>query len=57
MPDAPPTIVCGLSHCWRDGRHVYAQGWVIAPGKLALQVGFKERGELVLGGAWATFRD
>jgi hypothetical protein len=32
-PEPAPYIATGLSHCWRDGRHIFAQGWIIAPGQ------------------------
>jgi hypothetical protein len=31
MSATAPYVVSGLTHCWRDGRHVFAQGWLIAP--------------------------
>lgn len=35
------------------GETLVTQGWFTAPGKVALQVSVKERGEVVLGNAWA----
>lgn len=36
------------------GDTLVTEGWVVAPGKIALQVSVKERGENVITGAWAT---
>jgi acyl dehydratase len=36
------------------GDTLVTEGWNVAPGKIALQVGVKERNETVIGGAWAT---
>lgn len=36
------------------GDTLVTEGWKVAPGKLALQVSVKERGENVITGAWAT---
>ncbi len=38
------------------GDTLVTEGWNVAPGKIALQMSVKERGEVVLGGAWATHR-
>lgn len=37
------------------GDTLVTEGWLVAPGKLALQVTAKERNETVITGAWATF--
>ena len=37
------------------GDTLVTEGWVIAPGKVALTMKVKERDEAVLAGAWATF--
>jgi acyl dehydratase len=37
------------------GDTLVTEGWVIAPGKVALSMKVKERDEAVLAGAWATF--
>lgn len=37
------------------GDTLVTSGWIVAPGKVALQVAVKERNENVLGGAWAAF--
>jgi acyl dehydratase len=37
------------------GDTIVTQGWVVAPGKVALQVSVKEREENVMAAAWATF--
>jgi acyl dehydratase len=39
------------------GETLVTEGWVIAPGKVALRVSVKEREETVVAGSWATFRD
>jgi acyl dehydratase len=39
------------------GDTLVTEGWNVAPGKIALQVSVKERSEIVMNGAWATFRD
>lgn len=39
------------------GDTLVTEGWVVAPGKVALQVSVKERNENVLTGAWATTSD
>jgi acyl dehydratase len=36
------------------GDTLVTEGWVVEPGKIALQVSVKERGEQVISGAWAT---
>ncbi len=36
------------------GDTLVTEGWVVAPGKIALQMSVKERAEVVIGGAWAT---
>lgn len=38
------------------GDTIATEGWIVAPGKVALQVSVKERSEVVIGGAWATFQ-
>jgi acyl dehydratase len=38
------------------GDTLVTEGWNVAPGKIALQVSVKERGENVMTGAWATSR-
>lgn len=37
------------------GDTLVTHGWLVAPGELALQVKVKERDEVVIAGAWATF--
>jgi len=37
------------------GDTLVTQGWIVAPGKVALAVSVKERSEAVMAGAWATF--
>lgn len=37
------------------GDTLVTEGWVVAPGKVALSVSVKERSEAVVTGAWATF--
>ena len=37
------------------GETIVTQGWIVAPGKVALSVAVKEREENVITGAWATF--
>jgi acyl dehydratase len=37
------------------GETLITEGWVVEPGKVALQTSVKERSEVVVGGAWATF--
>ncbi len=37
------------------GDTLVTEGWVVRPGAVALQVKVKERDEVVIGGAWATF--
>jgi acyl dehydratase len=37
------------------GDTLVTKGWIVEPGKIALQTSVKERDETVLGGAWATF--
>lgn len=37
------------------GDTIVTEGWNVAPGKVALSVSVKERGEAVLAGAWASF--
>ena len=39
------------------GDTLVTEGWVLAPGKIALHVKVKERDEIVIAGAWATLRD
>ena len=39
------------------GDTLVTEGWRVAPGKLALQVSVKERGENVITGAWATYSE
>ncbi|MGO9000321.1 MAG: MaoC/PaaZ C-terminal domain-containing protein [Polyangiaceae bacterium] len=36
------------------GDTLVTEGWIVAPGKIALTVSVKERAEVVIGGAWAT---
>jgi acyl dehydratase len=36
------------------GDTIVTEGFIVAPGKVALQVSVKERNEVVIGGAWAT---
>jgi acyl dehydratase len=36
------------------GDTIVTEGWKVGPGKVALQVTVKERGETVISGAWAT---
>ncbi|MFO0676666.1 MAG: MaoC/PaaZ C-terminal domain-containing protein [Polyangiaceae bacterium] len=36
------------------GDTIVTEGWIVEPGKIALQVSVKERNEVVIGGAWAT---
>jgi acyl dehydratase len=36
------------------GDTLVTEGWVVAPGKIALSMSVKERAEVVIGGAWAT---
>ena len=36
------------------GDTLVTEGWMVAPGKIALTVSVKERSEVVIGGAWAT---
>jgi len=36
------------------GETLVTEGWVVAPGKIALTISVKERGEKVVTGAWAT---
>jgi len=37
------------------GDTIVTQGWIVAPGKIALSVSVKERDEAVITAAWATF--
>ncbi len=37
------------------GDTIVTEGWVVSPGKVALSVSVKERAEVVISGAWATF--
>jgi acyl dehydratase len=37
------------------GDTLVTEGWATEPGKVALQVSVKERSEVVIGGAWATY--
>ncbi len=37
------------------GDTIVTQGWIVAPGKVALSVSVKERNEVVISSAWATF--
>jgi len=37
------------------GETLVTEGWIVAPGRVALKVSVKERNEGVLAGAWATF--
>jgi acyl dehydratase len=37
------------------GNTIVTQGWIVAPGKVALTVSVKERDEAVITAAWATF--
>jgi len=37
------------------GETLVTEGWMVKPGAVALQVKVKERDEVVIGGAWATF--
>ena len=37
------------------GDTLVTEGWIVAPGKVALTVSVKERAEVVIGGAWAVF--
>lgn len=39
------------------GDTLVTEGWKVAPGKIALQVSVKERGENVMTGCWATTRE
>jgi acyl dehydratase len=39
------------------GDTLVTEGWVVTPGKVALQVSVKERSEVVLAGAWAAFAE
>jgi hypothetical protein len=35
------------------GDTLVTEGWIVAPGKIALSMSVKERPEVVIGGAWA----
>lgn len=39
------------------GDTLVTEGWHVAPGKIALQVSVKERSEVVMSGAWATYAE
>ena len=39
------------------GDTLVTEGWVVAPGKIALSMSVKERAEVVIGGAWAKLGD
>jgi acyl dehydratase len=39
------------------GETLVTEGWLVRPGAVALQVKVKERGEVVIAGAWATFAE
>jgi acyl dehydratase len=55
------TRVTGFEATFRKpvwpGDTISTEGWLVAPGKLALRVSVKERNEIALGNAWATFAD
>lgn len=38
------------------GDTLVTEGWIVAPGKIALQTKVKEKDEIVINGAWATLR-
>ena len=40
-------------HVW-PGDTLVTEGWIVAPGKVALSLSVKERSEVVIGNAWAT---